>query len=239
MDTNAFLFEAAVSANEEEAYFLTLSISYWFGRADRFSWRARLVFSRRMGRPLRADFHLWKHWSNNRLVLLTGDYEFIPVDFVKVLNILLVESSEKLQCLFIKSMGSLTRRAKLAVSLQEVQADVELFAGGGESAGAKLTITFVVMWTNPNVQLPATRYLHRCNPSHRVHSPAFFWQSLRLVFATTRLSGLMKFPLVIGCFPSLIAITPSSKRTERSSATPKPSSSSCSKSKHPWFSHRT
>lgn len=101
-----------------------------------------------MGRPLRADFHLWKHWSNNRLVLLTGDYEFIPVDFVKVLNILLVESSEKLQCLFIKSMGSLTRRAKLAVSLQEVQADVELFAGGGESAGAELTITFVVMWTN-------------------------------------------------------------------------------------------
>lgn len=91
--------------------------------------------------------------------MLTNDDEFIPIDLVKVLNIFFTESLEKFQCLLVKSVLSLTRRAKLTVSLQKVQADMELFAGGSKLAGAKLTVTLVVMWTN----LKKNRGDQKCN----------------------------------------------------------------------------
>lgn len=85
-------------------------------------------------------------WS---LVLstLSSDDEFIPVDLVKVLNILLTKSFEKLHSL-LNSMGSLASCAIPTVTLEEMQADMELCAGGGVSAGAKRTITLVVMRTD-------------------------------------------------------------------------------------------
>lgn len=91
------------------------------------------------------------------------------------------------------------------------------------------------------MQLPLTKYLHRCKRSQLEHT--FFWQSPRLVLATTRLSGRSWPSPWTGCLPSRIAILPSSKRMDRRSSTLKPkllcaSSLSCSKSRHPWLSHR-
>lgn len=77
---------------------------------------------------------------------MTRDDELISVDLVKVFNILPTESSEELRCVFIQAMVSFTRRAKLAVTLEKVLADMELDAGGGEFAGAVLTVALVVMW---------------------------------------------------------------------------------------------
>lgn len=97
--------------------------------------------------------------------------------------------------------------------------------------------------TYPNVQSPQTKYLHRCNPSHCVHSPGFSWQIRRLVLTTTRLSGLIICPPTSFCRPSWMAILPSSKSTLRrtSVATVKLCpifSSRRLKSKLPWLSHR-
>lgn len=93
------------------------------------------------------------------------------------------------------------------------------------------------------MQPPQTKYLHKCKLSQCPHSPAFLWQSLKLVLATIRLSGLM-LPPGTRCLPSRIAILPSSKRTERrfASLTPKlfcaSFAFSCLTSKQPSLSHR-
>lgn len=73
--------------------------------------------------------------------MLIHDDEFIVVDLVKILNILLTEPS---QC--IDGVGSLTRGAKLTVTLEMVLADMEFCAGGCKFTGSKRTIALVVMW---------------------------------------------------------------------------------------------
>lgn len=95
----------------------------------------------------------------------------------------------------------------------------------------------------PKEQSPRTQYLHRCKASHCEHSPDFFWQSRRLVLATTRVSGPNILFATALCFPSRTAILLSSDRTPciTSSATVKlreTVSSSRLKSRHPWWSHR-
>lgn len=85
--------------------------------------------------------------SSSASLLLTHDDEFISVDLIKVFNILPTEPSEDLS-MHVNMMGPLTRRAKLTVTLEIVQADVKLVAGGGELAGAVQTVAFVVMCTD-------------------------------------------------------------------------------------------
>lgn len=72
--------------------------------------------------------------SSRASLLLTHDDEFVSVDLRKVSNILLTESSGNLRSVRVNIVGSLTRRAKLTVTLEIVQADVKLGARGGELA---------------------------------------------------------------------------------------------------------
>lgn len=83
--------------------------------------------------------------GNSWSLMLTQDDEFISVDLKKVFNVLLTDSSENLFVLRVNTVGSLTRRAKLAVTMEMVMADVKLGARVGELAGAVLTISLVVM----------------------------------------------------------------------------------------------
>lgn len=95
----------------------------------------------------------------------------------------------------------------------------------------------------PKVQSPRTQYLHRCKASHCEHSPNFFLQSRRLVFATMTVSRPKVLLATAFSFPSWTAILPSSDRMRcfTASATVKLFEtvwSSVPKSKHPWCSHR-
>lgn len=72
--------------------------------------------------------------------------EFISVDLINDVHILHAEGFQELHALHIEAVGPLTRRAKLAVPLEIVQADVKLGAVGGEPAGSMQTISLVVMW---------------------------------------------------------------------------------------------
>lgn len=145
MDTSTLLFKAAVSANEEEADFIAVSIACGFRWTNRRRGGSRVV----VGRLLSGGSHLWQNRNSSGLsLLLTHDDEFISVDLKKVFNILLTESSENLRSMFINIMGSLTRRAKLTVALEIVLADVKLVAGGGELAGTVQTVALVVMWAD-------------------------------------------------------------------------------------------
>lgn len=83
--------------------------------------------------------------SRSLSLMLTRDDEFISVDLKKVCNIFLTESSENLRSIGINSMCSFARGAKLTVTLQIVQADVELGAGSGEFAGTVHTVAFIVV----------------------------------------------------------------------------------------------
>ncbi len=76
------------------------------------------------------------------------DDEFISVDLMKVSHILLTETFEELHSMCINIMGSLTRRAKPAVALEVMLADVKLDAGGGEFARTVWTVALVVMWAD-------------------------------------------------------------------------------------------
>lgn len=78
-------------------------------------------------------------------LLLTHDDTFISVDLVKVFNILTTESSEELHRMSIEAMLSFARRAKFAVTLEKMLADMELCARGGEFTRAVLTVALVVM----------------------------------------------------------------------------------------------
>ena len=166
-------FEAAVSANEKEADFIPVSITHWFRWRSRSGGGSRVA----VGRSLSGDFHLWQHCrrctrkykiyfalqkfkkfpieslfftrnSGGLSLMLSHNDEFISVDLQNVRNILLAESFEELHSLCIDSMCSLTRRAKLTVTLEIVLADVKLGAGSSKPAGAVHTVALVVMWAN-------------------------------------------------------------------------------------------
>lgn len=77
--------------------------------------------------------------------LMFHDDEFVSVDLVKVSYVLLTEAFENLHLRGSKIMAPLTCRPKLTVTLEEVQAEVKLAAGGGKLAGTVRTIAFVVM----------------------------------------------------------------------------------------------
>lgn len=77
--------------------------------------------------------------------LMFHDDEFVSVDLVKVSYVLLTEAFENLHLCGTKIMAPLTRRPKFTVTLEVVQAEVKLAAGGGELAGTVQTIAFVVM----------------------------------------------------------------------------------------------
>lgn len=91
---------------------------------------------------------------------LTLDDEFISVDLRKVFDDLLTDS-ECLCLLHVDLVGSLTRGAKLAVSLEMVLADVKLGARSGEFAGTVQTISFVEMWANLERGHTSWRETHR------------------------------------------------------------------------------
>lgn len=67
---------------------------------------------------------------------------------MKVVDILLTESSEGLRSLHVDIVGSLTGRAKLTDTLEVVLADVKLVAVGFEPAGTVLTVALIVMWAD-------------------------------------------------------------------------------------------
>lgn len=93
-------------------------------------------------------------------LLLTLDDESISVDLRKVFDDLLTDS-ECLCLLHVDLVGSLTRGAKLAVSLEMVLADVKLGARSGEFAGTVQTISFVEMWANLERGHTSWRETHR------------------------------------------------------------------------------
>lgn len=150
MDTSTLIFEAAVSAHEEEADFVPVSIAHGFRWTSRTSGGPRFA----VGRLLNGGSHLRQRGNSScASLLLTHDDEFVSVDLRKVSNIFLTQSSGNLRSVRVDIVGSLTRRAKLTVTLEIVQADVKLGARGGELAGAVHTVALVVMWADLRKQI--------------------------------------------------------------------------------------
>lgn len=92
MDTGTLIFEAAVSANEEEADFIPVSITNGFSCTCRTTGGSggcggsRVAVGGLLGRPWHLHWQHCRRYSNSRRLslLLTHDDEFISVDSRKV-----------------------------------------------------------------------------------------------------------------------------------------------------------